>query len=369
MALYEDRVAENILEEALAFLPEGGNKREGGIVNTALRANAEKLEDVYIDLETANDNLAADKMNRESLIRRAGERGLVPFKATKSVYELTANCAIAVGERFTCAEHSFIVREAITETTFKVECEQAGAETNYYTGIEAEYLGFNENFTHAVLSKLLILGEDEEGTEAFRARYYEDVQNKAFSGNIPAYIQAMNAIDGVGASKVDTSYEEEGVKCLIMAADYSAASEELVERVQQAIDPETDINNWGKEYGLPTLESYKGKGYGLAPIDHSVLIFSVEEVAVDISMQLFYTQGYAWENLREEVTKVIEIYMLELRKSWQKTANITVRASQIISRVIDIEGIEDITDVTVQGNESETLTLSQIPILGVIEVV
>ena len=58
-----------------------------------------------------------------------------------------------------------------------------------------------------------------------------------------------------------------------------------------------------------------------------------------------------------------------MRKSWQKTANITVRASQIISRVIDIEGIEDITDVTVQGNESETLTLSQIPILGVIEVV
>lgn len=368
MALYEDRVAENILEEELQMLDDTTNKQEGGIVYTICAADAEKMEDVYIELETHNDNLAADTMDREHLIRRAGERGLVPKPATAAVYKMTANCQMEIGDRFSYEEYTFVITEEITDTSYILQCEQTGVATNYFTGEELEYLGYNEDFETAVLNELLVTAADEEDTEEFRARYFESVNNSSFAGNIPAYIETMKSIDGVTAAKTDPLVDE-GVKGVIMANGYTEASDALVQTVQDMIDPETDINNWCQEYGLPTMQSYKGQGFGLAPINHSVLIVSVEEKKIDISMQLTYQSGYDWQTVKEKVEAAIDAYLLELRKSWQKTAYTTVRASRVVSSVIAVDGIEDVTNVMVGGSEHMTLGYTQIPVVGVISIV
>lgn len=368
MALYEDRVAENILEEELQVIDDATNKQEGSIAYTMCQANAEKLEDVYIDMETQNDNLAADTMDREHLIRRAAERGLMPKSATAAVYRLSANCTLEVGDRFACDEYTFVITEAITETTFKLQCEQTGTGANYFTGQKPEYLGYNEELETATLNELIVTASDEEDTESFRERYFDSVNTNAFAGNVAAYIEAMKNVEGVTAAKLDPLIDE-GIKGIIMATGYSKASDELVKVVQDEIDPETDVNNWCQEYGLPTLESYKGKGFGKAPIDHSVLITSVEEKEVNISMSLTYQTGYSWQTVKEAVEKAIDAYLLELRKAWQQTAYTTVRASRIVSCVIAIAGIEDVTDVKVEDSEHLTLAFEQIPVRGVVSVV
>jgi hypothetical protein len=192
------------------------------------------------------------------------------------------------------------------------------------------------------------------------------VRNKTFAGNVPAYIAMMNSMEGVGASKIDSLYEGEGIKALIMSAAFNKASDELLRYVQDQIDPETDVNNWGEEYGLPTLTSYKGKGYGMAPIDHSVLVFSVREKQINISVQLVYqNENYNWEILKSQVENVIEGYLLKLRKSWQKTAYITVRANHIGSELLQITGVED-ANVSIEGQNTVTLAFDEIPTQGAI---
>ena len=73
--------------------------------------------------------------------------------------------------------------------------------------------------------------------------------------------------------------------------------------------------------------------------------------------------------VKELVEKAIDAYLLELRKVWQQTAYSSVRASRIVSCVIAIAGIEDVTDVKVEDSEHLTLTFEQIPVRGVISVV
>lgn len=52
------------------------------------------------------------------------------------------------------------------------------------------------------VTSLLIPGENEEDTEAFRQRYFDSLNTQAFGGNRMDYIQKVSAIPGVGGVKV-----------------------------------------------------------------------------------------------------------------------------------------------------------------------
>lgn len=54
----------------------------------------------------------------------------------------------------------------------------------------------------AELVELLIPGDDEEETEAFRQRVLDSFQSQAFGGNQADYREKVLAMDGVGAVKV-----------------------------------------------------------------------------------------------------------------------------------------------------------------------
>ena len=57
--------------------------------------------------------------------------------------------------------------------------------------------------------------------------------------------------------------------------------------------------------------------------------------------------------------------MLELRKEWADVPYITVRVSQIETRILSIKGIVDITDTQINGSEDNlTLNKFQIPVFG-----
>lgn len=366
--MFEIKTHDALLEDLLSLVPDDINKSVGSLIYTTLSAMAEKMEVIYADIEEATENTFADTADREHLIRRAAERGLVPKPATTAIYLAYFNCEVELGDRFEIDEFTLIVRERVENEkypyAYRLETEQTGTDANGLIG-ELDYIeGDNENLETAVTYELIIPAENEQDTEDFREAYFANANIAAFAGNVQSYIEAVNAIDGVGASKVESV--DEGIRIVFVDSEYGIPSEELIQTVQDTIDPSTDVNNWGKEYGLPELEDYSGMGYGTAPIDHTVLCEAPEAIVIDVTTKLTLKSGYTYDDIAAAVEEKIEKYLLTLRSNWKVTSNPVVRRSYIEAALIEVNGVEDITDTLVNGELKVSLNFDQIPILGTI---
>lgn len=128
------------------------------------------------------------------------------------------------------------------------------------------------------------------------------------------------------------------VKLVIMASDYKTPTPTLLEEIQTAIDPEQNA----------------GEGLGLAPIGHVVHVTGVTAEKVDIELHLTYASDWSWEAVKSYVEAVIDAYFVELSQDWASSDFLTVRISQIESRILAecSSMITDIGGTKINGQES-----------------
>ena len=196
-----------------------------------------------------------------------------------------------------------------------------------------------KDLASAKITELLIPGEDREGTEEFRERYFEAVNNDAFGGNRADYRQKVKAIEGVGQVKVYRAPEGGGtVRVVITDSENKRPNRELIERVKEILDP----------------EEYEGLGYGEAPIGHAVDVVGVSSVDVDVTAQ-WQTENNVTVD-EGEIIKVIEEYFDEVNSKWDSKNSLTVYAAQIVARILDIDGVIDVTGVTFGGSTQKIET-------------
>lgn len=352
---YENMTYEAILNRMLERVPNNMDKREGSIIYDALAPAAVELALLYIEFNTIIDESYADTASREYLIRRALERGLIPYEATSAILkaEFTpADLEIPIGSRFSSDDLNYTVLEKISSGVYKLKCEQLGAVGNKGFGalIPIDYI---ENLETAEITEILIPGEDEEDTEEFRNRYFNSFDSSAFGGNKADYIQKVNAIAGVGSVKVTPCWNGGGTVLLtILNSEFSKASDTLIQTVQNEIDPTKDAS-----------------GQGIAPIGHIVTVRTANEVNINIESTITLDTGYTLEALTPLIQNEIESYLLELRKSWSNNNELYVRISQIENKILNLEGVIDISDTKI-NNSASNLTLSnlEIPVLGEITI-
>lgn len=352
---YENMTYEAILNRMLERVPNNMDKREGSIIYDALAPAAVELALLYIEFDTIIDESYADTASREYLIRRALERGLIPYEATSTILkaEFTpADLEIPIGSRFSSDDLNYTVLEKISNGVYKLKCEQLGAVGNkgFGTLIPIDYI---ENLETAEITEILIPGEDEEDTEEFRNRYFNSFDSSAFGGNKADYIQKVNAIAGVGSVKVTSCWNGGGTVLLtILNSEFSKASDTLIQTVQNEIDPTKDAS-----------------GQGIAPIGHIVTVRTATEVNINIESTITLDTGYTLETLTPLIQNEIESYLLELRKSWSNDNELYVRISQIENKILNLEGVIDISDTKI-NNSASNLTLSnlEIPVLGEITI-
>lgn len=351
--MYENVTFEGILKRMLDRIPDTMDKREGSVIYDALAPAALEIRLMYMELDQLMDDCFADTASRGYLIRRAAERGLYPKAAAFAV--LKAVCVpdtaeIPIGARFTLNDLGYVVSERISDDEYKVVCESVGAVGNKYFGemTAVDYIQGPESFS---ITELVIPGEDEEDTEVFRKRYLGSFESQAYGGNAADYIQKTNLIAGVGATKVTPVWNGGGTVLLtILDSDFNAASEALIESVQELIDPRGD-----------------GGGAGIAPIGHIVTVNTAEKVQTDVEFELIADDGYTFDSLKGRIEKEIGDYLLELRREWSSHDSFTVRIAQIESRIMGIGGVVDIQNTMINGvGENLVLTKYQIPVLGVI---
>lgn len=355
--MYEQQTYEAILQRMLRRVPDDLDAREGSIIYDALAPAAAELAQFYIEMDNQYTLSFADTASGEYLERRTAEFGVQRFPATKAKRWGTftdsqgAPVSVPLGSRFSINGMYYRVIESRDSGQYILEAERPGSEGNAHYGalLPVDYV---EGLAVAQLGEIYAAGEDEESDEALRQRFYEVVNEQPFGGNVSDYKQKLSGFAGVGGVKVYPVWRGGGtVKCTIIGSDFSSPSAELVDEIQSMVDPEVN----------------SGEGLGLAPIGHEVTITGTESVNVSLETKLTLSMDTGVEQIREELEEAVDDYFLSLRESWKDEPYLTVRTSHIEARILSINGIEDVTDTKLNGEQGNVqLGEDEIPILGAV---
>ena len=354
--MFDDRLFDVIMGEMMEAFGANVRTDEGSLAWNACAKIAEKLEEVYGDMDAINDNIMPDTQDLEHLIRYAEERGLEYHYATAPVVKGVFSQEIEIGERFTCGDYSYTVTELLSGFDYKLECETEGTEANTTLG-ELEPIDYIDDYQGGEITQLLIDGTDDEDEEVFRQRVFDSFKSVAFGGNKASYRQYINEIDGVGGCKPQRRVDGETFIYIPIISDiYGVPSDELVDEVQTIVDP---LQN-------------QGEGDGFAPIDHQVIIEAVEGVSVAISTHIVFDDGYTAESCKSQIESAVAFYISELCKSWESNglAVLYVRISKIEASILAVEGVLDVMTTTINGFDGNyMLNHKQIPVLGGVTIV
>lgn len=354
-----DTTYEDLMAQKMAGVDNSLDKREGtSMIFNATAANSIETVQMLMTVKNFIDMVFADTAPREYLIRRAAERGLKPREATYAKRKGVFNIDVPIGSRFSLDELNYEVIERIEQGQLILQCETAGNIGNLFSG-QLIPINYINNLQTAVLTDVLVPGDDEEGTEAFRTRYFNSFESIAFGGNRADYKEKVGALPGVGGVRVYRAWNGGGtVKLVIINSQYEKPSVTLIDEVQTAVDP---------------LE-HQGEGLGTAPIDHIVTVFGVSETVINITLNITYQAGWSWEDVKVQAQTVIDGYFKELAEEWAKAnsfeedhAGLVVRVSQIETRLLGVTGVLDIANTQLNGAQSNiALDPESIPKRGVV---
>ena len=363
---------QTIRKDMLEQVPDTYDKRDTAPIPTAVSPAAFALAGFYITLNQVQQQAFVQTAVGQSLDYLSVLGGISRYPASPAVLLGVFNAEIPIGSRFSTINGSNSINFEATATA-TVDDPEPG---NYYYQMTAETPGTIGNeytgpilpitpvptLTSAQVTSILIPGDDTETDTELRARLIEALTEKPFGGNIADYRQNILAIDGVGAVQVYPTWNGGGtVACSILGADYNPASEELVQNVQNAIDPPTS-----------------GLGLGLAPIGAKVTITTPTELTVNVTATLTLSAGYNIGQVQSAVESAISAYLLTVRQAWGTQLGTTtveyqanVYLARVISAILTVTGVVNATNVQLNGGTADLILTQtgasqQVPTLGTV---
>ena len=352
---YSDEMTfDYIMNRMLESVPDTVDKREGSIIYDALSPAAAELVKCYMELDVVMDETFVDTASLQYLMLRCKDRGVAIPGETAAVIEgvfTPSSVELTAGLRFNCDEVNYTITEKISAGHYKLEAETLGTVGNKYTGLLLPIQTVNGLET-AQIAAVLIPAEDGDTTDTLREKYYASIDGEAFGGNVADYREKVNAITGVGGTKVYPVWNGGGtVKLTIIASDYTAPSTELISKVQTAIDPEQN----------------HGEGMGLAPIGHTVTVTGAKYADLTITANVTFAAGWNWENGKSQLVSAANAYLDELCKAWADSETTVVRISQIETHLLTADCVVDVDGTTVNGDTKNIeLAADEIPRLSTI---
>ena len=209
--MYEHKTFENILSSMLTYVGEQNSEldtRTGSIIYNALAPIALELETAYHEMDMVLDETFLESASKEYLIKHGNQMGLEINEATYGHFEGEFNVDVAIGSRFNLDEYNYNVIEKLSDPTeenqyytFELVCETAGSAPNAIFG-DLTPITYVPNLSYAKLNSILIYGEDEEDTEAYRYRLQVHIKKPPINGNVAQYNEWLDEYDGIGRYKV-----------------------------------------------------------------------------------------------------------------------------------------------------------------------
>lgn len=217
-----------------------------------------------------------------------------------------------------------------------VECTEPGAAGNVGIGAVVNIDSSLEGLDTVTNPEAITGGDDEEDDEELRERVYLEMQGGG-GGNKSDYKRWVLAMDGVGRVTVFPVYNsvpgEVGVSILDAAGD--PVSDTIVEFVQNELDP------------LP------GQGEGIAPIGHTVTVFTPTVISVDIVASLSFEAGFSLDGtggtvaLEAALESALSIYIDQLEPGEDVVYN------HVLAQFFTVPGLLDVDTLTVEGGSAD----------------
>lgn len=350
----EERDFDYYLDQALEYVPDNIDIREGSIMYDALAPACYSLAEFTMQLKNVLLETFTQTAQGGYLDLRAEEHGIKRIAATQAIVKgkFTKDDGTPVvlveGNRFSSIDDDPVYYSIIKQDTdplyYTLLAETAGTRGNQYVGQLLPIDHFN-GLASAELIEVVIPARDEESDDDLRSRILKTYQVNAFGGNVEDYINLTSAIDGVGAVQVYPVWNGGGtVRVVILNNAFGLPNTTLVNQVQEIISPTDDQ-----------------KGYGLAPIGHLVTVAGPTQKKVAVSLHVDTTVGVSLDSLKSAISAKLEEHFLTLRKTWANHDDLyhygqTIYRSQLIVSVLQVEGVANVSGVEFNNADAD-LTL------------
>ena len=368
MSYSDDNSFEKIMDRCLGNkILENVDKRPGSIIYDALAPICLELAEAYVKMDIMEEQTFLTTATGINLDKRAFDYGLSRTPATNALriaefkkYKMDSggnfvhddkgnkiliDMDITEGARFTLPEDSSITFEYIGKTDGYniLKCEQTGTKGNEHVGTILPLIPI-KNLIEAKITSTYKPAEDEETDEELRRRVVDSINYSSFGGNIEDYIEKVNAIDGVGNTKVFPAWQYNGSVLLsIVDPIFNPITDEFAKNLKEQIDPDEDT----------------GQGVGIAPIGHYVTITTPAKKYVNVSMSVELMNTVTLETIKEDIERKIFEYFETVRKSFGQNVNLTIYRARIIEKVLELEEVLNVKDVALNGNFTDVIFVDE----------
>lgn len=321
--------------------------REGSLIYNGVAASALELAMFYINADMVNDQSFIETASRTNLYKLSEQMGIDTsyYDATKGTFKALFDQVIPIGSRWNLGVYNYTVISQLDNEdpyfAFELECETPGSAPNSIVGTITPISDVNLNLTYSELVSAISQGRPELTDEEIRIYYKNKVQGAAIDGNKAQYELWCATFNGIGNYKVFPLWNGANtVKCSILNEINGVASEELIEEFQNYLDPGST-----------------GMGDGKAPIGAIVTVSTATEKPINISATIYMKDGYTNNG---ELDETIAQYYIE--RSYKSDY---VSYSQIIMAILSNPGIENVTNVLLNGGTQDVkLEPEEIPVVG-----
>ena len=337
--MYKDE--EEIKIDMLNNIDNTLDKSQNSFINNSVSGAALELASFYMNLDFVREKLNVENLEGKELedyiYQRTGlKRKLATYATTLVEIEGEEGAIINIGILVSTGDIDYeVVEESIinstSKATVKVEAMETGSIGNAPSGAISEFPVTINGLVSVTNPSPITNGYDEENDTTYLERYYERIRTPATSGNKYHYSIWAKEVVGVGDARVVSLWDGDNtVKVIIIDSNKEPASEELIEEVQEHIDPET-----------------KGLGEGVAPIGAFCTVVSATGKAIDVNANIVTDNKNTLEDVIIMVKKNIKEYFKEV--AFKESI---ISYAKIGSIVLSTESVIDYSDLLINNGTS-----------------
>lgn len=294
--MYNDKTLNDIHSLMLAHIDNEYRKTQGYPTYDLTRGFAFGVKDCWDLAYKVALKMDVENLEGAELDLFISERtGLDRKQATKSKGELTivqGNGSILKGDLFATEQGIQFVatesKEVHDGDTVSIESVIGGQVTNVGVGEITEMPVTLQGIYKITNNKACTGGYDKETDKDYRERYYTKLRTPVNGVNANQYILWAESVDGVGKARCVPIWNGiNTVKVVLIGNDFKPASDDLVKRVQDYIDP----NKNGDGSGVATI------GAVTTVVKATQKNVNIDVYGLKVSWQLEETKNAIKENL------------------------------------------------------------------------
>lgn len=229
----------------------------------------------------------------------------------------------------------------------KAECRETGTIGNVSKGSISVLLGSINGIKSVTNKEDFKGGTDIEDEEHFRERVLVAEQEDKLSGASSDYIRWAKEVDGVGYAYVVPEWNGAGtVKVLILDKNRKAATQELIDEVQEYIYP---LN-------------VAGNRDGKAPIGAIVTIATPQTLLINVKASFVFSNGFSQETVLNILKNKIDKYLdkIDIGGTISYNAIYALTGSMMLAD----EGIQDFSNLTINDGTTNIILNDQVVGIG-----